>query len=265
MKSFLLICLIFCSNIIQAQSVFQLISQKSDSLPFPSFFHEILQEGEKLRQPLLPDEKQKLITHYNTINRQLQDSIGQYIQSNPSNESAALLSLHYFFDIRKDTSFLRTSLQIFKQFQVQNSYVTYIQEELDGLNNAQIGKVIPLFSLVDISKHTQIIPTGHRLLLIFWASWCVPCRAELEQLKEVYSQLKSKGLDIVSVNLDEDKNRWLAASKQEILPWINCYAPGAWESKIARFFTLHQIPQNALLDEKGKIINRNVPIAQLLK
>jgi len=261
----LFIGLILIGRESRAQNMLADITEKTPSLPFRAMAQQILQYGEQLRQPQLPQEKQKLIVDYNTLNGRYKDSIFQYIQTSSNTETASILPLSFFFDIQKDSSFLRKCSDFFQKNNVRNKYTKYIGEELSGMDSAQVGKIIPMFSLLDFNGKTQNFPNGHKTLLVFWASWCVPCRAENDHLKDQYAALQQKGLEIASVNLDEDKNRWLLASKQDQLPWANCFPGNAWESRIARFFTLHQIPQNVLLDGTGKILARNVSLSQLGK
>ena len=50
------------------------------------------------------------------------------------------------------------------------------------------------------------VVAGHKgkvVLVDFWATWCVPCRAEMPQLVKLSQRLNGKGLDIVTVSADE--------------------------------------------------------------
>lgn len=243
----------------------QLIAEKSNALPYQQTAQKILQYGEQLRQPHLPVEQQKIIAQYNELNNRYKDSIAQYVQANPNAEMSGVLALSYYFDIQKDSGFLRRTLQLMQGASVQNRYTHYILDELNGLDSGQVGKVIPVFELVDLDKKIQHFPNGKKTLLNFWASWCVPCRAENATLKDQYATIQQKGISICSVNIDDDPNRWILASKQDQLPWLNCFAGNGFESRMARFFTIHQIPQNVLLDENGKILARNISIHQLIR
>ena len=43
---------------------------------------------------------------------------------------------------------------------------------------------------------------GKIVLLDFWATWCVPCRAEMPQLVKLSEKLRARGLDFVTVSTD---------------------------------------------------------------
>jgi thiol-disulfide isomerase/thioredoxin len=47
---------------------------------------------------------------------------------------------------------------------------------------------------------------GKVVLVDFWASWCEPCKRELPILNKLAPKLKEKGVEIVTVNIDEKKD-----------------------------------------------------------
>jgi thiol-disulfide isomerase/thioredoxin len=44
--------------------------------------------------------------------------------------------------------------------------------------------------------------SGKRLLVNFWASWCVPCREEMPALDELAGRYNSDSFEVVTINLD---------------------------------------------------------------
>jgi len=62
-------------------------------------------------------------------------------------------------------------------------------------------------------------------LIVFSASWCVPCRKEIPLLKEVYNDLKDK-LEITYISMDEEKtaDNWRKQMKEDSIPWRSLMA-----------------------------------------
>ncbi|HZS40552.1 MAG TPA: TlpA disulfide reductase family protein [Polyangia bacterium] len=46
---------------------------------------------------------------------------------------------------------------------------------------------------------------GKVVLLDFWASWCEPCKKELPLLAKMAPRLKQRGIEIIAVNIDENR------------------------------------------------------------
>jgi peroxiredoxin len=63
----------------------------------------------------------------------------------------------------------------------------------------------PNFTLKDLngSEITLSDYEGKMLVLNFWATWCPPCRAEIPDFIEVYSEYRDKGLEILGISVDQ--------------------------------------------------------------
>jgi len=95
---------------------------------------------------------------------------------------------------------------------------------------------------------------GKYVLLDFWASWCQPCRDQIPELTAMYKQYKHKGLEILSVSLDDKKEKWLKALEEEQMPWPQVSdLKGATGEVPARYGVL-AIPACFLLDPSGNVI-----------
>lgn len=117
------------------------------------------------------------------------------------------------------------------------------------------GKNAPDFTVTDSRGKTitlQELRKGKKYVIVdFWASWCGPCRKEIPNLKNIYKQFASKGLEIVSVSTDKSIKAWQKALDEEQLPWSNFRD----ESGIAEVYSVKAIPAIFLLDANGMILS----------
>ncbi len=100
---------------------------------------------------------------------------------------------------------------------------------------------------------------GKYVLLDFWASWCGPCRAENPNVVAAYNKYKDKNFTIYSVSLDNNKENWQKAIKDDNLSWPTQVSDLAgWSSTAAKTYGIESIPSNFLIDPSGKIIARDL-------
>jgi peroxiredoxin len=72
---------------------------------------------------------------------------------------------------------------------------------------------------------------GQAVLINLWATWCPPCRAEMQSIEKVYQDYKDKGFTVLAVNMTRQDDA------SAILPFVR---------KQALTFPI-------LLDEKGEV------------
>jgi len=91
-------------------------------------------------------------------------------------------------------------------------------------------------------------------LFVFWASWCGPCRKEIPQLKKLYALYNQKGLVISSISIDDDKESWKTALRQERMPWNQFIAIDSTKNLIDMHYNIHFIPKAYLFDKQKNLI-----------
>ncbi len=95
---------------------------------------------------------------------------------------------------------------------------------------------------------------GKWILLDFWASWNSESMKGRNVLNEVYSQYNSKNLEIISVSLDNSKERWQKAIAQNNSSWLEVSDLEGWKSVICNKYNVSTLPYHVLLNPNGEII-----------
>ncbi len=103
-------------------------------------------------------------------------------------------------------------------------------------------------------KISDFVKPGHTTLIEFWASWCAPCRSEIPHIRNTYDNYHAKGLNILSVSIDSNRDHWMQALEEEQLPWGHLIDQ---KSVAFKKYNLTGVPSSILLDENGTIISVN--------
>ncbi len=94
---------------------------------------------------------------------------------------------------------------------------------------------------------------GKVVVVDFWASWCLACKAEEAHLKELYAKYHAQGLEVVGVSLDEKDaaaKKYLAAHKSA---WAQVV--GAAARKLGEEWGIEHLPHQFVIDRKGRLRN----------
>ena len=102
-----------------------------------------------------------------------------------------------------------------------------------GIPAPQVGFLAPDFTLNTLEGNTITLSDlrGQAVLVNIWASWCVPCRAEMPEMQTIYQEYADRGFTILAVN----------ATNQDSI------------NNAADFVTDHGLTFPILLDLDGKV------------
>jgi thiol-disulfide isomerase/thioredoxin len=99
---------------------------------------------------------------------------------------------------------------------------------------------------------------GKPVLIVFGASWASPVKQDLPELKKVYEKYRGRGLQIVGINLDNERSDLDAFLKEQKLAWPQIFEPGGMESRLAVEYGIISLPTMFLVDAEGKVVHRNL-------
>ena len=101
---------------------------------------------------------------------------------------------------------------------------------------------------------TELENNGAPIVISFWATWCKPCKKELNNIAEVYMDWQEKtGVKLVAISIDDTR------SMAKVAPYVNA---SDWEYEVyldpngdlKRAMGVSTVPHTFLLNEKNQIV-----------
>ncbi|MGH9635262.1 MAG: TlpA family protein disulfide reductase [Candidatus Angelobacter sp.] len=119
-------------------------------------------------------------------------------------------------------------------------------------------KATPSLKLHDMKgvPHTLEDYRGKPVLLNFWATWCVPCAAEMPLLSEMQKQYQGKILFIAASIDDEDMKPQVEAFIKKHQGEALTVMMGATLDSLDDFGVNQGMPGTVFIDADGKIVDR---------
>lgn len=132
-------------------------------------------------------------------------------------------------------------------------------EDLDSQYATELlvkGTQAPEFTLNDLDGKTVKLSDfkGKTVVLVFWASWCPDCRAEVPRLKKLAASADPSKTVFVQVSFDRDFATLCQYAKDNALPGVLLFDPaGKKESKVGADYHVKWVPSLYIIDPDGKV------------
>lgn len=205
-------------------------------------------QADSLKKVLNGKEEQGMETIFQTISANIENGVGVHLLTSfsyafePNRIQPLLAKIPVVYDADPAVASLKLYIETVVKTAVGQNYIDFSM-------NTPEGKTVKLSDFVSKNKYT---------LVDFWASWCGPCRMEMPNVVAAYAKYKSKGLGIVGVSLDNNKESWTKAIKDLKMQWNHMSDLKGWQSEGASLYGVRSIPATVLIDKEGKIVARNL-------
>lgn len=103
---------------------------------------------------------------------------------------------------------------------------------------------------------------GKVVLVVFWATGCPHCRAELVNIKKHYQAYHEKGFEVLAVSVDADKTDLVSFLAENQFPWTSLFdqalQQGDEDRTMATRYGILPIPELILVGTDGKVVSMEV-------
>jgi thiol-disulfide isomerase/thioredoxin len=207
------------------------------------------------------EEQQRGMEQIEKLNKRFSDVVIDIAEKNIDNEFGYFVLTYYPEDVIDDKNRQRLIEKLAAERR-QRPAIQEIEAAIRRAAKTAEGATIPNFSQLTPEDESFSIMTEvskNKITIIdFWASWCGPCRQEMPFMLSLYEDFKDRGLGIVGVSLDKDKDAWIGAIKTFKLPWPQMSDLKFWDNDVAKAFNVTSIPHTVVVDQKGKILRRGM-------
>lgn len=125
------------------------------------------------------------------------------------------------------------------------------------------GKPSPQFSYENHKggKTSLADLKGKWVYVDVWATWCGPCRQEIPFLQEIEEKYKKKNIAFVSISVDkqEDHEKWKKMVTEKSLGGIQLMADNDWKSDFITAYSIRSIPRFILISPEGNVAEADAP------
>lgn len=105
---------------------------------------------------------------------------------------------------------------------------------------------------------------GKAVVVQYWASYSEVCKSDHAVLGNLYKKYGgNRGLEIVGVNLDYQRDDMLSYLKESRLPWPQLHEPGGFEGRYAQEMGVVTVPLMLFIGPDGKVIDDGIEASEI--
>ncbi len=247
----------FPDGIGRLKTIYEQVQSGPDAalLPHVKFTFMTAEYGEKIQQPNadFPKLQEQWL-------KDLEQFVTQYPAAEESSEAMLQLAIAQEF-AGKDEEALKWYNRIVTEFPKVDLAVKAAgaKRRLES-----VGKSIELQGKTIGGAALNLGQYQGRVVLIhYWATWCEPCKRDLQTLKALQAKFAKSGFSLIGVNLDSDPRVADQFVRTQQLGWPQMYEAGGLDSRLANELGILTLPTMILVDKSGRVVRRNIHIGEV--
>ncbi len=228
---------------------------KLDFIAYVEFRHLLAQYGEEIADPDADPAK---------VQARWIERLEEFVKAYPDVADAAdaMLQLAIAQEFANKTD---DALKWYAKI-VDNFSSTEVAKKAAGakLRLESVGRAIPLKGKTLDGRSVDLATLkGYTVLVHYWATWCEPCKQEMTKLKDLQAKYARQNFAVIGVNLDNERAVAAEFVNANRITWPQLHETGGLEGRLATELGIFTLPSMLLIDNAGRVINRNIHAAEL--
>lgn len=174
----------------------------------------------------------------------------QILRAGYSDDFPVYLSIARSSVPERNEEFLQELTRLEKQYNaIKSEYSTIAR-----------GETAPAFTAYDVNgkSYSSADYAGKVMVLDFWFSGCVPCKAEMPYMEQLAEKMKGENIRFLTLSLDTGEqllNMWKAFVKNKNGEVLQLNVPNGFKSELAKHYKIRSVPRIIIIDQQGKIVD----------
>jgi len=182
-----------------------------------------------------------------------------FIKANPRSEGSVAIipQLGDLAKMKEAVALLSKEVREGRMKSIYQTAINQLEEQAQAESMAAAkqaaGIIAPDFTLNDPTGKPLSLSSlrGKYVVLDFWGTWCGWCIRGIPKMKEYYSKYKNQ-FEILSIDCNESKEKWLAGLKKYEMPWLHVYNPD--NTSVREDYAIQGYPTKIIVGPDGKIV-----------
>jgi len=196
-------------------------------------------------------------------------------QGNPELYRTMFLQLFDMLQLSDDTTYQNCAIFVADRYIIPKAELwwdntiplDYVPKMKERIIRNRIGSVANEFTFyTEKQKPVKIYDSKSKYtLLYFYSPKCAICKPFGMELEHIYKSLKKRGVNILAIDVESDKDSFVKNYKKSKTPWVRLYVHDEDKLDLYYKYRKEEVPMLYLLDKDKRIIAKKINTITLNK